>query len=265
MTRRTEIVGTSSYIFSPDDPAPPPATRFWAVVTARVLDELTGAPPRGDMNIKSTYPGLTPRVASDGLLGLVGIPMHAFPSLGAQPYVVKLTVSASGYVPHHEETTIPVNAGFPNSFTPKNLDLELHREPVVIRGRTVAASGNTTTPLTGMNVSLTGIWRTVPPGNVVVPPDAPRLLSLQPPLYLKRTTPTAMLRRREMVPIAGQDKELQEDVYEGGGLLHLSNSVNLAVGNIIAVDALDAERREFLTVQAIAGSRAPGHAAAGGP
>jgi len=256
MTRLKVVAANRPYIISPDDAAPL-AAHFWAVVRARVLDELTGVPPRGDLSIQSEYPGLMPRVATDGLLGLVGIPLHAFPNLDMQSYKVELTIRAQGYIPHHEEVDIAIAATFPDGFAPTNLNLQLRREPIIIRGRTVVASGNTTTPLAGMNVKVTGIWRTIPPGNIVVAPDAPLLLSLRPPLYRTRPLAAGVLRGREMVPVLGKDKHLLEDVLAGDTLLRLSDSLSLSAGDIIAVDAADAERREFLTAQVIEGFGAP--------
>lgn len=262
MARRNVVVGNRSYVFSPDDPVPL-GDRHWALLRVRVLDELIGRPPRGDMNIETEYPGLIPRVAADGLLGLVGRPLQVFPALNplhpsAQTYDVRFTVRVAGYLPRRELVTIPMIPNFPDTFAPTNINLQLHREPIVIRGRTVEAAGNTTTPLPGITVSITGIWPTVPPGNVMPPPpDPPRLLSLRQPLYLARSTATGVLRQRELVPVVGQDKHLLGNVAEGGTLLQLSDGINLNPGDIIEVDALDAERVEFLTIFSIAPSTTP--------
>ncbi len=252
MARRNIVAGTRSYVFSPDDPVPL-ADRNWSLLSARVLDELVGRPPRGDMSIETEYPRLTPRVGTDGLLGLVGKPAQVFPALNAQSYVVGFTVRATGYIPLREEVTIPMIPTFPDTFAPTNIDLQLHREPIIIKGRTVESAGNTTTPLAGMMISITGIWPVLPPGNVVPPPpDPPRLISLRPPLYLARNTATGVLRQREMVDVVGEDKQLLENTAVGSNLLQLSDGINLIPGDILAVDALDADRVEFLTIQSIA-------------
>ncbi len=263
MARRNVVVGNQSYVFSPDDPVPPLGDRYWALLKVRVLDELIGRPPRGDMSIETDYPGLIPRVAADGLLGLVGRPRQAFPALnpldpGARTYDVRFTVRGTGYLPRRDVVTFQLIPDFPNAFTPTHIDLELHREPIMILGRTVEAVGNTNNPLPGMTVSITGIWLTVPPANVAPPPpDPPRLLSLRPPLYLPRTTATGALRQRELVPVIGQDKQLLENVAEGDTLLQLSDGVNLNPGDIVAIDAVDPDRSEFLTILSIAPSTTP--------
>ena len=72
---------------------------------------------------------------------------------------------------------------FPGSFTPEELDIALHREPVFIAGRTARLLNNTSTPLPDVQITLTGIWRTPPPANVSMPADPPNIVALVPPLY----------------------------------------------------------------------------------
>ena len=100
----------------------------------------------------------------------------------------------------------------------------------VITGRTVQANSNTTTPLAGATVSVTGIWRTPPPANMDVPADPPNLVSLRPPLYADRAVVTGHLQPRDLTPIVGDDKLLLEDVLAGANPIRLSNWQNLAYG-----------------------------------
>src|SRR2546427_4273720 len=97
MPRRIVQDHQRNYLFSADDPAPL-GSRFWAVVKLRVIDELTGTPPRGPVTLRAQERGLTPRVSSDGLIGVVGIPQHVFPALRTQNYNVHLRVEATGYI-----------------------------------------------------------------------------------------------------------------------------------------------------------------------
>jgi hypothetical protein len=258
MVRRNVAVGSLSYVISPEDPVPL-GDRYWSVLRVRVIDELIGRPPRGDMKIETDYPGLVPRVVTDGLMGFVGRPTQVFPALNGQPYDVDFTLRVVGYLPRRELATIPIDATFPDTFAPLDVgDLPIHREPIEILGRTVAAAGITTTPLAGMTVSITGIWLTLPPGNVAPPPpDPPNLISLSVPLYLPRTTATGTLRQRELVTVPAQDKLLVENVRAGGILLQLSDGINLNPGDILAVDAPNADRVEYLTIQTIAPATTP--------
>ena len=254
MTRRIVNVGSETVLFSSDG-QPPLAERNWALVRARAVDELTGEPPLTRMIVETDRTDITPRAAAGGLVGLVGVPARAFPALNTQSYQVGLTVSSEGYVARREAVTVAQDVNFPAVFATTNLgDLALHREPVIISGRTVLAAGGATTPVAGATVRLTGVWRTMPPANVAVPADSPLLVSLQPPTYFARTAAAGRLRRRGMTPVAGQDKRLLADAPSGSATLRLSDRVGLAGGSIFAIGQGDPERTEFLVVQAVAGA-----------
>ena len=254
MTRRVVNVGSEAFLFSSVG-QPPLAERNWALVRARVVDELTGEPPLTGMFIETDRTDIHTRTAAGGIVGLVGVPARAFPALNAQSYTVGLTISSEGYVARRESVTVAKNVSFPAAFATTNVgNLALHREPVIISGRTVLAGGGMTTPVAGATVQLTGIWRTLPPANLHVPAESPLLVSLQPPTYFERTAAAGRLRRRGMTPVAGQDKQLISDAPAGSATIRLSDRVGLAVGGIIMVGEGDPERTEFLVVKTIAGA-----------
>jgi hypothetical protein len=254
MTRRVVNVGSEAVLFSSDG-QPPLADRTWALVRARVVDELTGEPPVTRMTVETDRTDVTTRAATGGLVGLVGIPSRAFPALNAQDYRVGLTVGAEGYVARRESVKVAKDTSFPAVFAATNVgDLALHREPTVISGRTVLASGGTTAPVAGATVQLTGVWRTLPPANVVVPAESPLLVSLEPPTYFARDAAPARLRRRNMTPVAGQDKQLLDAAPKGSATLRLSDRVGLAANDIIAVGEGDPERTEYLVVASVKGA-----------
>ncbi len=254
MVRRIVVVNSQSYVFSPDD-QPPLGGRFWALVRMHVIDELTGQAPASTITVEAEGTGFTPRVASDGLVGLTGIPRQVFPHLASQDYVVRLTIRAEGYLPRARPVSVMQIPTFPADFSPPPLiDIALHREPTVITGRTVRANGNTTTPLAGATVSVTGIWRTPPPANLDVPADPPLLVSLRPPLYADRAVVTGHLQPRDLTPIAGDDKLLLEDVLAGANPIRLSNRQNLAPGDILLIDAGQPDLTEFLAISTITGA-----------
>jgi hypothetical protein len=254
MPRRIVEVEGRRYLFSADD-QPPLGDRFWALARLRVLDELTGAPPASPITLESDTPLTAPRIASDGLVGLVGFPRGPFPALATQPYVLQITVRAEGYVSQQVTITVPQEPAFPQVFTPPPLrTLQLHREPVVIMGRTVQTLSSSTTPLAGVTVRVTGIWRTPPPANVVVPAELPNLVSLRPPLYAGRDALVGRLRHRDLPPVLGDDKALLDDTASGATPIRLSNRQNLTPGDSLLIDATSPDLTEFAVIQAIAGA-----------
>lgn len=254
MTRRVVNVESRAYLFSPDE-QPAPAERTWAVVRARVVDEMSGEPPLARITVETDRKELTPRTAAGGLVGLVGTPLRAFPELDAQGYPVGLTVGARGYVTLRETVNVAQNVNFPGEFAPTDHGtLALHRDPVVITGRTVLAAGGTTTPVAGATVSVTGVWPTLPPANAFVLPDPPNLVSLLPPTFFAHEAPAGVLRRRELTPVVGEDKSLLGHAPAGSVTLAVSDRVNLAGGNVVALDESDPERTEYLFVQSVEGA-----------
>src|SRR5260221_2911733 len=253
MTRRVVAGDGQIYTFSPDNEVLL-ADRTWALVSVRLVDEITQEPLRGNVTIEAAEPGFVPRIASDGLVGLIGIPRRLFPKLDVQSYIINLTVAVEGYVARQVPITIGPEVNFPNTFTPIIGSLLLHRQPIIIMGRTVLTNGITTTPLSGVTVSVTGIWRTFPPAHLTVPPDPPNLVSLQPPIYFPRRAAISQLRRRDVVQVTGEDKNLLEWVSSGSNLLNLSDRLNIAVGDILLVDALNPDIMEYLSIGSIAGA-----------
>jgi hypothetical protein len=238
MARRIVVVNSQPYVFSPDD-QPPLEGRLWALVRMQVIDELTGQAPASTITVEAEGTGFTPRVASGGLVGLTGIPSQVFP-----PDVVRLTIRAAGYLPRTRLVQLMQMTEL----------IALHREPTVITGRTVRANGNTTTPLAGATVRVTGIWRTPPPANMDVPADPPNLVSLRPPLYADRAVVTGHLQPRDLTPTVGDDKFLLEDILAGANPIRLSNRQNLAPGDMLLIDADQPDLTEFLAISTITGA-----------
>src|SRR5205085_1345383 len=63
MTRRVVNVGSEAVLFSSDG-QPPPADRTWALVRARVVDELTGEPPQTRMTVETDRTDINTRAAA---------------------------------------------------------------------------------------------------------------------------------------------------------------------------------------------------------
>lgn len=257
MSRRIVQTSQRSYLFSPDDSVPL-GGRLWAVVKMSVRDELTGQPPTGLITVQVKQRGLRPRVAGDGMVVVTGIPQRDFSMLDANPYPVNLTIAAEGYVTREVEVQLLTDPNFLTNFTPPPLvNLLLHREPVVIAGRVVRANGSGTVPVAGATVNFTGIWRTPPPANLVVPADPPNLVSLSPPLYAERTAATGHLRRRNLPAVVGDDKSLLDAVLAGATQIRLTNRLNLTVGDILLIDANQPDIAEFIAINVITGASTP--------
>jgi hypothetical protein len=126
MNRRTIITRDGRvYDAAMDDPAPTGA-HTWGVVRARLVDEVSLLPVSAPTTIEVDQQGLTPRIVSDGLVGLVGIPLNVFPALANQSYDVHFTILVSGYQPLVVTATIPQTPGFPAAFSPTDLgDLQV--------------------------------------------------------------------------------------------------------------------------------------------
>jgi len=256
MSRRNIQLANRIVIISPDDPLPL-ASRIQALFKLRITDELTTRPPESTIELKVEERGYVPRVASDGLAGLVGIPQQVIPRLNARNYPIHLTISARGYVARELHEEIPQDLGFPLHFAARQVDLGLHREPVTISGRTVRNAGNASTPLPGSEVTVTGIWRVAPPADVVVPSDPPNLVHLRPPLYVDRPAATQNVQPRDLAVVAGSDKTLLNDVSPGVDAIRLSDRQGLAAGGVLQIDAGQPDLSEFIEIESVPGISAP--------
>lgn len=255
--RRLVQLKDRTVLFSPADPIRL-VDCTQALVKLRFTDELTAAPVESPLTVQVRERGFVPRVSSGGIAGLIGIPRQVFPALQTNDYPLHLTVGAARYLRRELQVNVPKDPAFPNSFTPLQLNIGLHREPVFIAGRTVRAVGNGTAPLSGAVVSVTGIWRSAPPANVAVAPDSPDIVSIQPPLYSDRPV-AAELRHRDLIPVLGNDKTVTDEILPGADSIRLSNRLGLAVGDVLLIDAGDSSLSEFIAIKTLS-SVAPAEA-----
>ena len=131
MSRRAIQVDNRIILYSPDDPASV-VDRFQAVLKVRVTDELTGAAPNSQSLLQVKERGFFSRLGNDGLGGLVAIPRQVFPALQARNYPLHLTIGAARYERRVFQKDVPQDFNFPGAFTPEELDIALHREPVLL-------------------------------------------------------------------------------------------------------------------------------------
>lgn len=255
---RLEILydGTPTTV-SLDDPIPC-VDRMCGIIGMRLVDEVTGQPPRKTVSLTTTYPRLTARVAEDGVVGLAGIPRDVFPALDTTNYTVAMTIRVPGYVQRKLTETFPSQPAFPAAFSPMFLpDLRLHRLPVRIRGRIVLRNAATITPVAGAAVRVTGIWRTPPPAAASVPADPPNLIYLEPPIYAEHAAATGSVERFTMTPVLGDDKLLLQPYSASTKKIRLSNTLNVSPGDILLLDADLPDRSEYLAVHSIQGGSTP--------
>ena len=141
--------------FSPVDP-PPDAGRLRTVAFARILDDLTLAPPRGPLTARSDTPPLAGRVGPDGLVGLIGTPARHLPSAQVAGTPVAVTVTALGYDDLPLAGTLGPQPGYPAAFQPLDLGVRrLRRRAVTIRGRVLRLVGTALQPVSGATVKVT--------------------------------------------------------------------------------------------------------------
>ena len=259
MTCRTDIAGTWEYTACPDDP-PVAADRLRAVVRWSAIDEITQTGPNVDYTIRTRALGLTPRIARDGLMGLVGNPARLYPGLDLFPVTLAWTVSAPGYITRERDIVLGPVPDFPTFFAPADDGvLALHREPFTLRGRAVELTPGLLdpTPMPGLSVSITGVWWTFPPANVdpnsvVEPAD---LISLHPGLHADRTLVlAASARRRDLAHVAGQDKTLVLPAVSGEPTARISDRVGVAPGTVLAFEPLLPGRVEYVAVKTVVGA-----------
>jgi hypothetical protein len=249
MSRRVIQVENRNIIFSSDD-QPPLVDRIQAMVKLRITDELTAEPPDSLITLAVREKGYTPRVADNGLAGVVGIPRQVVPGLNSQDYFVNLTIAARNYLTRQLNQKIPKDLTFPPHFAAQQVNLEMHREPVTILGRTVRLNtSGASVPLAGAQISVTGIWRTAPA--TIVSPDPPNIAYLRPPLYSDRDATTQTLRPRDFPFAVGPAKSLLTNVSAGASAILLSDRQGLSNGDVLAIDVDRVDLTEFVEIATV--------------
>ncbi len=236
----------------------PLAERNWAVIKGRVFDEITTKPPKTLVDLETDQPGLISKTVTDGLVGLLGKPLHLFPELNIQNYPFHFEVKAPGYIPLDYDNQIGLVAEFPDVFFPFEIpdgDLSLHREPIIISGRVV--NNSTITPFAGAGIDVVNIWRFLPEIGEQSNAEAPDIVSLQPPLYINRTAGGAQIRRQNIAVVNNEDKYLLRHTASGSSSLYISDYLNIVASDVIVIEENDPELAEYCTIDSISGSSVP--------
>lgn len=262
MTCRVEAANSNYWHYCPDS-LPAGSDRIRAILRARLVDELNGVAVDDGVSLNTTTPGLHTRIATGGLVGLVGRPARLFPTLGVDGVLLTLQIAAKGFTPLSLEALLGPIPGFPASFAPLDLgDVSLRRTPVELAGRTVRRNGLSPQAVAGATVEVVGYWPRIPQANVnaAAVMEPPHLLSLAPPLYARRELGVSTVTRREPTPVAGADKTLQLSVAAGERRLRLSDRVGLSINGLLIVDVTDPDRLEHLLISDIDPSSSPDQA-----
>ncbi|MEO0425112.1 MAG: hypothetical protein AAF184_22445 [Pseudomonadota bacterium] len=255
MSTRTVTVGERSWSYCEPRPAAL-AERRWALVRARMLDELTGQPVRQPLRVTTPHTELVTHSKPGAIVGVSAQPAKRFPNLHAAPTTVALQVSAARYLTRQLAAAIGPFPTFPDTFDPTDLgDLPLHRAPVRAQGRAMRVQGIGRAPLAGVDVAITGVWPSFPPRDVdpITVMESPTLVHLQPGLYRERAT-TTTVRAVDLVAAIGEEKRLLATVSEGDTQLLLSDRVNLGPNDVLAIAPDDADRAEYIPVTSVEGA-----------
>lgn len=263
MNCRVETSSTLAWGFCPDA-VPAAADRMRVIVSARLLDEESGEPIAVAVTLTTSAPGLQSRIAGGGLVGLVGRPARLFPTLDVDAVPLTMRVAAPGYVPLELAVILGPIPAFPGQFAPLELgDVALHRAAVELSGRTLRRNGLAPLVVAGANVEVAGFWAGFPPANVnpatVMAP--PNLISLAPPVYGRRGAGLTTVRRRDLLPVAGQEKRLLLPVAAGQRRLRLPDRIGLAINGLLTIDRDDPAHREHLLISDVDGGSSADQAA----
>jgi hypothetical protein len=337
MAAELVTIGRREYSFVPDD-NDLATRRNRAIVSGRLVDELTGQPPHGVATISVAEPGYEPRVADGGMFGVVGRPWLMCTPLVTAGLRLTLSIRVAGFLPIellvevafvrrtlaaaavHDDYTLTldpapqplavgqhllvgqtasaappagsadiqelaeiaaVSAGgndvtlrgplrfdhplhalvAPDVFAPALLgDVELHREPLAICGRTLQRVAGRLAALPFAEVVVTEVWRQPPPATASVPADHATLVALNPPVGAEWPATTTLATVCDLpVDPAVTQKPLRAPAQRGSRTLALSDLEGLAIHDVLIVDADDDARVEFVRVQSLlAGPVSPG-------
>lgn len=224
---------------------PPPPIAVWPQMILRValVDEITAVPPRVTPQASTTTPGMVAH-ADGPLAGLVAVPLAAFRPGFITGADLRLSLFGSGFLPVNLAGTIGAEPNYPDAFQPVDLgEVALHRAPVTIRGRTVSTHRAVRD---GAQVTLDGYWARM--ADLASAPVAPNLVSLCAPLNLDRAVGANVT----AVPMTvGAATTLLQPANVGDQSVLLANQAGLAVNQVVALDAGDADRAEYPAVRTL--------------
>lgn len=256
MTCRTVSHALRDWRFCPEA-LPPEGDRNRAIVRGRFIDELSGLPFPSDLHIGTHTSGLRPALSHGGIGGLAGNPARRFPGLAANTVSIDMRVDARRYIPRDFAIDLGPIVNFPNAFQAVNLgDVAMHRAASLCRGHVMRENGITRIPMAGATVRLIGMWPVFPDADDDQPATMqnPAICSLSPGLYADRIAGVDTIAARALNPVAGQEKTVLRPVIVGATDIRLSDRLNLAPGDILAIEPNHQDRAEFIPVFSVDGA-----------
>ncbi len=247
MSRSTVTVGDRAYTVSGLEPRERYEV-FQAIVVAQLVDDLTGAPVTGPVQVVGDLAGLRARVGPSGFVGLVGVPSRVLPMLGGTAHTLEVVIGARGYESRREIVSFPAQPGF----TAAELGvLRMRRTavPVAVSTYDLDLAGRTR-PLDAVVVTLGGWWARQ--SQLSAPPSTAPLLGLAPGL----STPRALGATLDVPALsapAEPPRVLLGGVAAGATRLPVSNTGALTVGDLVGLELADPDRAERVEVSAIDG------------
>lgn len=221
---------------------------FQSLLMVQLVDELTGDPIDRPISISHDVRHGTPKSATFGICGVVGVPRKCFPNLAVAPYTVNARFEVTGYEPVNVTHTFLADGTYPDSFADANLgQVGLRRAPVVLSGRTVELDAqNRPVPVPSADVAISGIWRLVADIDLAAGPDtAARFLSLSPSLYADRATADVTI--VTLTP-AGAPTRLTSSATPGDTFVNVLSTAGIVVGNVVRIGTSDPDLMENMVV-----------------
>jgi hypothetical protein len=240
-----------------EDWAMPAADLFQALVNARAIDEATGRAVAGALRVSCDRSTLSPITVGDGAFGFGGRPRGVWGGAAAIALGCNVVVEAEGFLPRFLNLALPAQPGYPDLVAPLAVgDVDLHRLPVRLRGRVIAADG---APRAGATVSVAALWRRMADHiDETSPPTIGALAGIAPGAARFRSGAGLRARVRRLVP-RPERGTLLDDVLPGARRLRVSAGIPFvpaSATDVIAIPGLG-DTVEIVHVDAIASPVTP--------
>jgi hypothetical protein len=240
-----------------DNRATPAADLLQALVAGRALDEADARPVDGPMQLSIDRPTLASSVDGDGMFGWSGVPRAVWGGNAAMALACRGSVEAPGFLPRQIDLALPAQPGYPDVVQALHLGgVELHRVPVGLRGRAVAANG---APRPFAQIDVSGLWhRGFDYIDETSPSTIDTIAAVAPGLARFRDG-AGLQARVWQLQLQPQRSALLDDAPPGTRRIRVSAGVPFAPGSatdVIAIAGLG-DTTEILHVDAIASPVTP--------